>query len=94
MEAIWKVTRIIGLTCCLGLFAAVSADRADGTVSTSGTAPGLQKAQSLLDVAAALTGQEAQQLLKLLEDLEEHDDIEKVSSNFDISQEDMEAYTA
>lgn len=41
-----------------------------------------------------VVGQEAQQLLKLLEDLEEHDDIEKVSSNFDISQEDMEAYTA
>ncbi|MCH8328453.1 MAG: YebC/PmpR family DNA-binding transcriptional regulator, partial [Candidatus Marinimicrobia bacterium] len=41
-----------------------------------------------------VTGEEAQRLLKLLEDLEEHDDIEKVSSNFDISQEDMEAYTA
>ncbi len=41
-----------------------------------------------------VTGEEAQRLLKLLEDLEEHDDIEKVSSNFDISPADMEAYTA
>ncbi|MCZ6654944.1 MAG: hypothetical protein O7D91_18195 [Planctomycetota bacterium] len=36
MEAIWKTTRIIGLTCCLGLLAAVSVDRADGTDKQSG----------------------------------------------------------
>ena len=39
-----------------------------------------------------VVGSEAQQLLKLLDDLEENEDIEKVSSNFDISEADMEAY--
>ncbi|MCH8880871.1 MAG: hypothetical protein IID34_13450 [Planctomycetes bacterium] len=44
MEAIWKATRIIGLTCCLGLIAAVSVDRADGTDKKSGQVSQPQKA--------------------------------------------------
>ena len=41
----------------------------------------------------AVNGEEAQQLLKLLDDLEENEDIEKVYSNFDISEKDMEVYS-
>ena len=36
-----------------------------------------------------LTGKEAQQALKLVEELEEHDDVQNVSSNFDIDEEEI-----
>jgi YebC/PmpR family DNA-binding regulatory protein len=38
-----------------------------------------------------LEGQEARQMLKLMEALEDHDDVQKVSANFDISEADMAA---
>lgn len=38
-----------------------------------------------------LEGQEARQMLKLMESLEDHDDVQKVSANFDISEADMAA---
>ena len=41
-----------------------------------------------------LTGKEAQQMLKLMEALEEHDDVQNVSSNFDISEKEIEASLA
>jgi YebC/PmpR family DNA-binding regulatory protein len=37
-----------------------------------------------------LEGQDAKQMLKLMESLEDHDDVQKVSANFDISEADME----
>lgn len=37
------------------------------------------------------TGQSAQQVLRLMEALEEHDDVAKVAANFDIPAEEMEA---
>jgi transcriptional/translational regulatory protein YebC/TACO1 len=36
-----------------------------------------------------LTGKEAQQVLKLVEALEDHDDVQKVWANFDISEEEL-----
>lgn len=41
-----------------------------------------------------LTGKEAEQTLKLLEILEEHDDVQTVSANFDIAQEEAERLSA
>jgi len=38
-----------------------------------------------------LTGKEAEQMLALMDDLEEHDDVKNVYANFDISKEEMEA---
>ncbi len=38
-------------------------------------------------------GKEAHQVLRLMEELEEHDDIQNVSSNFDISEEDMASFS-
>jgi transcriptional/translational regulatory protein YebC/TACO1 len=40
----------------------------------------------------ALDRQQAVQMLKLVDKLEELDDVQKVYSNVDISDEDMEAY--
>jgi YebC/PmpR family DNA-binding regulatory protein len=41
-----------------------------------------------------LTGKEAEQMLKLMEDLEDHDDAQKVYANFDIATEIMEKMSA
>ena len=41
-----------------------------------------------------LSGKEAEQTLKLLEALQEHDDVQSVSANFDIAQEEMERLSA
>ncbi|MBF0523518.1 MAG: YebC/PmpR family DNA-binding transcriptional regulator [Deltaproteobacteria bacterium] len=38
-----------------------------------------------------LTGKQAEQMLKMMEKLEDHDDVQNVYSNFDISDEEMEA---
>lgn len=38
-------------------------------------------------------GREAQQVLRLMEELEDHDDIQNVSSNFDISEEEIAAFS-
>ncbi len=38
-----------------------------------------------------LTGKDAEQMIKLMEGLEEHDDVKNVFANFDISREEMEA---
>ncbi|MDR2426296.1 MAG: YebC/PmpR family DNA-binding transcriptional regulator [Endomicrobium sp.] len=41
-----------------------------------------------------LTGDEAKSMLKLMDSLEEHDDVKNVYANFDISKEDMEPFGA
>ena len=41
-----------------------------------------------------LSGKEAEQTLKLLEDLEEHDDVQTVASNIDIAQDELERLSA
>ena len=40
-----------------------------------------------------LEGENAEHMIKLLDELEEHDDVKDVYSNFDISKEDMEKYS-
>lgn len=42
----------------------------------------------------ALTGTQAEQTLKLVEELEDHDDVQDVASNFDIPQEELERLSA
>ena len=42
----------------------------------------------------SLTGKEAEQTIKLLEELEEHDDVQSVASNVDIPQEELERLSA
>jgi transcriptional/translational regulatory protein YebC/TACO1 len=41
-----------------------------------------------------VTGHQAEQTLKLMEDLEDHDDVQSVSSNFDIDEEVMAQFSA
>ena len=42
----------------------------------------------------SLTGKEAEQTIKLLEEIEEHDDVQSVASNVDIPQEELERLSA
>lgn len=42
----------------------------------------------------SLTGKEAEQTIRLLEELEEHDDVQSVASNVDIPQEELERLSA
>ncbi len=37
-----------------------------------------------------LTGKDAQQMLKLMESLEDHDDVQNVYANFDIDESEMQ----
>ena len=41
-----------------------------------------------------LAGKEAEQMLKLMEGLEDSDDVQKVYANFDIADEEMERLSA
>jgi len=41
-----------------------------------------------------LEGKQAQQLLRLMEELEDHDDVQSVSANFDIDEEEIAKYSA
>jgi transcriptional/translational regulatory protein YebC/TACO1 len=41
-----------------------------------------------------LAGTQAAQMLRLIEALEEHDDVQKVSANFDIDEKEMQAVMA
>ncbi|MFN8642061.1 MAG: YebC/PmpR family DNA-binding transcriptional regulator [Candidatus Binatia bacterium] len=42
----------------------------------------------------SLTGTQAEQTLKLVEELEDHDDVQDVAANFDIPQEELERLSA
>ena len=50
--------------------------------------------KKIADNNIPLEGQKAQQLLKLVEALEDQDDVQNVWANFDISEKEMEAATA
>jgi YebC/PmpR family DNA-binding regulatory protein len=44
--------------------------------------------------STSITGKQAEQMLRLLEMLEDHDDVQRVSSNMDIAQEELERLSA
>jgi YebC/PmpR family DNA-binding regulatory protein len=46
------------------------------------------------DNTVRVSGHTAEQVLKLIEELEDHDEVQSVSSNFDISDEEMAQYSA
>jgi YebC/PmpR family DNA-binding regulatory protein len=60
-------------------------------VKSSGIEPQVSEITMVPQNYVKLEGQEARQMLKLMEALEDHDDVQKVSANFDISEADMAA---
>jgi YebC/PmpR family DNA-binding regulatory protein len=61
------------------------------TVKAAGIEPQVAEVTMVPQNYIKLEGQDARQMLKLMEALEDHDDVQKVSANFDISEADMAA---
>jgi YebC/PmpR family DNA-binding regulatory protein len=59
-------------------------------VKSAGIEPQVAEVEMLPQNYIKLEGQDAKQMLKLMESLEDHDDVQKVSANFDIGEADME----
>jgi YebC/PmpR family DNA-binding regulatory protein len=58
-------------------------------VKTAGVEPQVAEVEMVAQNYIKLEGNDARQMLKLMEALEDHDDVQKVSANFDISEADM-----
>ena len=58
-------------------------------VKGAGIEPQVAEVEMIPQNYVKLEGQDARQMLKLMEALEDHDDVQKVSANFDISEVDM-----
>ena len=58
-------------------------------VKGAGVEPQVAEVEMVAQNYVKLEGNEARQMLKLMEALEDHDDVQKVSANFDISEADM-----
>ncbi len=58
-------------------------------VKGAGVEPHVAEIEMIPQNYVKLEGNDARQMLKLMESLEEHDDVQKVSANFDISEADM-----
>ncbi len=61
------------------------------SIKSAGIEPHVAEIEMVPQNYIKLAGQEARQMLKLMEALEDHDDVQKVSANFDISEADMAA---
>jgi len=68
-----------------------SFDAVVSTVKAAGIEPQVAEVSMVPQNYVKLEGQNARQMLKLMEALEDHDDVQKVSANFDISEADMAA---
>jgi YebC/PmpR family DNA-binding regulatory protein len=66
-------------------------DAVVASVKAAGIEPQVAEVSMVPQTYVKLEGQEARQMLKLMEALEDHDDVQKVSANFDISEADMAA---
>ncbi|HVO09768.1 MAG TPA: YebC/PmpR family DNA-binding transcriptional regulator [Vicinamibacteria bacterium] len=71
-----------------------SFERVRDAIKKAGIEPDEAEIKKLADTSVTLEGAKAQQLLKLLEALDDHDDISNVWDNSDISEEEMEAAAA
>ena len=60
-------------------------------IKAAGIEPQMAEVEMVPGTYVKLEGQDARQMLKLMEALEDHDDVQKVSANFDISEADMAA---
>jgi transcriptional/translational regulatory protein YebC/TACO1 len=65
-------------------------DAVRAAVEEAGCKPAFSEVTMIPQNTIALAGKEAQQMLRLMDMLEEHDDIQKVHSNFDIPENILE----
>ena len=63
-------------------------------VKALGIAPASAKVSLIPQNTVKLEGKAAQSMIKLMEALDDHDDVQNISSNFDISEKEIEASLA
>ncbi len=63
-------------------------------IEKAGIAIGTAEVTRIPENTVAVSGHTAEQVLKLLEALEDHDDIQSVSANFDISDQELAQISA
>ncbi|HJZ81536.1 MAG TPA: YebC/PmpR family DNA-binding transcriptional regulator, partial [Pyrinomonadaceae bacterium] len=68
-----------------------SFDAVQTAIASAGITPQVAEVEMVPQNYIKLEGGQANQMLKLMEALEDHDDVQKVSANFDISAADMAA---
>jgi len=68
-----------------------SFDSVVAAMKKAGIEPQVAEIEMVPQTYVRLEGSDARQMLKLMEALEDHDDVQKVSANFDISEADMAA---
>jgi YebC/PmpR family DNA-binding regulatory protein len=61
-------------------------------IEAAGIAVGSAEVAMVPQTTVALAGKDAERMLKFMNGLEEHDDVQNVWANFDISDEDLEAF--
>ena len=64
---------------------------AQGDAPTAGIEPQMAEVSMVPQNYVKLEGGSAQQMLRLMEAIEDHDDVQKVYANFDIDEADMAA---
>jgi len=69
-------------------------DAVTAALKKGGVEPDQAEIGKYADTSVSLEGAKAQQLLKLLEALDDHDDVQNVWANYDISEKEMEAAAA
>jgi len=69
-------------------------DRVRETLEKAGMTLASAEVTMVPQNTVTLSGKEAEQTLKLLDSLQEHEDVQSVSANFDIAQEEMERLSA
>lgn len=62
-------------------------------LKTAGIAPAAAEVSMIPQTYVKLSGREANQMLRLMEELEDHDDVQHVYANFDIEEAEMHALT-
>ncbi len=73
------------------LTAPESFEAVHAAIKSAGITPQVAEIEMVPQNYINLEGQQASQMLKLMEALEDHDDVQKVSANFDMSEADMAA---
>lgn len=68
-----------------------SFEAVQAAIKSAGITPQVAEIEMVPQNYINLEGQQASQMLKLMEALEDHDDVQKVSANFDMSEADMAA---
>ena len=68
-----------------------SFESVSNAIKTAGVTPQVAEVEMVPQNYIRLEGAQASQMLKLMESLEDHDDVQKVSANFDMSEADMAA---